>query len=406
MYLLKPILTATLFSLFIYMEEFNISSEIIDTVAGLGAIYLILTLPKRELAIAGFFIGLFWFFWVGFSMRYYGFPYLIPLVILIFSLFYAFLFYIIGFWKNIWIRGILLISANFIEPFNFNWFKPQIIFINSHFETSIISFGLIVFGVALTIFMVKKKRRFFLFPIPFLLFFSSLAEPVDEVVNPKLKIKVVETNILQEEKWKIENQNQIVQLNINEIEKAIQDNYDMVVIPESTFPLFLNKREDILSQLLQLSNKIIIWTGGLFSENGQYYNSTYLFRNGKFEVAKKVILVPFGEYIPLPKFISHWINKIFFDGVQDFTPASQPTDFTIGEEVYRNAICYEATSQQMYQNSPKFMVAISNNGWFLPSIEPTLQKLLIQHYSNIYGVTVFHSANRKGSGVIYPKCKN
>ena len=57
----------------------------------------------------------------------------------------------------------------------------------------------------------------------------------------------------------------------------------------------------------------------------------------------------------------------------------------------------------MYENPPKYMVAISNNGWFLPSIEPTLQKLLIQHFSNIYGVTVIHSSNMAGTGVIYPR---
>ena len=333
-------------------------------------------------------------------MQYYGFPYLIPVVILFFGIVYGIHFYILGYWENIWIRAILLILVNLFEPFGFNWFKPQIIFINSYFGTSLLDFGLIVTGVAFAIFVQSEKR--WLMPIALLFFYPAIAYPLDEVESPNIKIKVVETYVKQGEKWKLENQNDIVQMNFREIEKAIKEGYDMVVLPESTFPLFLNERIDILSKLLELSSEITIWTGGLLKEGNRYYNSTYLFRNGKFQIAKKVILVPFGEYIPLPDFLAKWINRIFFKGVQDFTPATKPTDFQIGSEKFRSAICYEATSEKMYIDSPKFIVAISNNGWFLPSIEPSLQRLLIQHYANIYRVTIFHSANMRGSGVVRP----
>lgn len=400
--LYRAILTAILFSAFIYMEEFSLQSTILETLFGFGAIYLILTLSRKELSIAGFLIGILWFFWIGFSMRYYGFPYLIPFVILFFGAVYSLHFYLIGYWSNIWIRASLLILVNLLEPFGFNWFKPQIIFINTYFGTSIFEFALIVFGIALLIYNRENKRVLFQF-LPIFLFVLAVAKPIDKTEEPHLKIKVVETKVKQDEKWKKEKQLDIVRMNIREIKKAIDEEYDMVIIPESTFPLFINKRADVIRVLSDLSHEITIWTGGLLSEGGNYYNSAYLFQNGEFKTAKKVVLVPFGEYIPLPKFLSTWINEIFFDGVQDFTSASKPTDFNISGELFRSAICYEASSKELYENSPKFMIAISNNGWFLPSIEPSLQKLLIQHYSNINGVTIFHSANMRGAGVIFPK---
>jgi len=46
------------------------------------------------------------------------------------------------------------------------------------------------------------------------------------------------------------------------------------------------------------------------------------------------------------------------------------------------------------------MIAISNNAWFAPSIEPTIQKLLMEYYARKYGVTIYHAANYKGTGVI------
>jgi apolipoprotein N-acyltransferase len=46
------------------------------------------------------------------------------------------------------------------------------------------------------------------------------------------------------------------------------------------------------------------------------------------------------------------------------------------------------------------MISISNNAWFTPSIEPTLQKLLMQYYSKLYGVTIYAVANGSSNWVI------
>ncbi len=47
------------------------------------------------------------------------------------------------------------------------------------------------------------------------------------------------------------------------------------------------------------------------------------------------------------------------------------TDYTIDGVKYRNAICYEGTSEKLYRDNPKNMILISNNGWVVPSVEPT-----------------------------------
>jgi len=46
------------------------------------------------------------------------------------------------------------------------------------------------------------------------------------------------------------------------------------------------------------------------------------------------------------------------------------------------------------------MIVLSNNGWFTPSTEPTLQKLLLQYYSKKYGTTIYHSVNMSPSYVV------
>ncbi|HEY9129876.1 MAG TPA: apolipoprotein N-acyltransferase, partial [Sulfurovum sp.] len=129
-------------------------------------------------------------------------------------------------------------------------------------------------------------------------------------------------------------------------------------------------------------------------------NSTYIFTEGKIAVANKVILVPFGESNPLPEFLSNWVNKVFYDGAVDYVASRNVTDYTIDGKVYRNAICFEATSEKLYEGNPENMIVLSNNGWFTPSTEPTLQKLLLQYYSKKYGTTIYHSVNMSDSYVV------
>ncbi|MFW5619501.1 MAG: apolipoprotein N-acyltransferase, partial [Campylobacter hyointestinalis] len=175
-----------------------------------------------------------------------------------------------------------------------------------------------------------------------------------------------------------------------------------VVLPESAFALFLDHQKELLEYLKEKSKRISIVTGSLGYENGTSYNSTYLFLNGDVKRLDKVILVPFGEEIPLPKFATNLINKIFFNGNKDFGAAKEVSDYEIGGVKIRNAICYEATRDEIYANNPKFVIAITNNGWFVPSTEPTLQEILLKYYAYKYNTTIYHSVNGSPSKIITP----
>jgi apolipoprotein N-acyltransferase len=84
----------------------------------------------------------------------------------------------------------------------------------------------------------------------------------------------------------------------------------------------------------------------------------------------------------------------------DYKADSNVTDYTIDGRKYRNAICFEATSERLYEGRPEHMIVLSNNGWFTPSIEPTLQKLLLQYYSRKYGTAIYHAVNMAESYII------
>lgn len=390
------VITALLFSAFIYLEHFGITLKIINTLFGLFALALLLYIPKRSVLSAGFFIGLLWFYWIGYSFKYNNVGYMEPIVTILFALIYMLFFGILALTNSVAIRAVLLFGLSFVEPFDFNWLQIELLFVDSYLGIYKYQLFLVLLALSLPFYLKKSSYRYA--PLLLIILGINFTPPIQK--EAPLKIKLVSTDILQDKKWQKESLAPTIALIFKEIHEAKNSGYDLVVLPESVFPLYMNKAPQIIEELRYLSHDIAIVAGSLLSEDGMQYNVTYMFENGEFEVAKKLVLVPFGEYIPLPKFAQEFINKIFFGGASDFKTAATPTDFTIKGVKFRNAICYEATCQEIYGGDVDFVLAISNNAWFAPSIEPTLQKLLMRYYARKNGTTIYHSANYKGSGII------
>lgn len=393
--LLLSLLTALSFSGFIYFEYFHLPASFLNTLNALLAISLLLTGTKRAILMSGFFIGLLWFYWIGYSFQYYGMSWMVPLVSLGFGFVYLLFFGTLALTYNVYLRAIILFILSFVAPFYFNWMQIELIFVNSYFGVEKWQYIIILLSLSLTL-TLPKPLRFF---TPLLLIFALNFNQVAPKQIP-LKIKLVSTDIPQELKWLPQMRHKITLNNLANIDKAIKDGYELVVLPESAFTMFLNQHPDVVSALQARSYKIAILTGALYDENGQHYNVSYLFHNGKIDIAKKMVLVPFGEYIPLPKFMRRTINDTFFNGASDYLSANKPTDFVIKNTRFRNAICYEATTPEIYQDNPKCVIAMSNNAWFTPSIEPTLQALLLKYYAHKNNTRIYHVTNGSGSSII------
>jgi apolipoprotein N-acyltransferase len=398
-YIIKGFLVALLLSLFIYLHYFNLTNpyflKSITTISALFAFYIILRTSKEVLFWIGAFSGLLWFYWIGFSFRYYDMLFALPLMALVLAIVYGLIFWFIGIFSPI-IRALLLLLLSHIHPLNFNWFIPELSLIDSFFGIQKWQFALLLLALALSI-MIKHPLRYLTLTIMIAALNFTKPTPLP---LPQQRIYLSALHTPQRLKWQESYKEESIQINLNIIYDAIIKKYDIVLLSESAFALFLNKDEGLLKKLLTLSKEITIVTGALYFDGKNSYNATYYFINGSFQVANKVVLVPFGEEIPLPKFISRVINDIVYNGADDYIAASKPSDIMIKGERFRNAICYEATREELFVGNPKFMLAISNNAWFTPSIEPTLQKLLLRYFSRLHHTVIFHSANMGENAVI------
>ncbi len=400
-YIIKGLITALFFSTFIYLAYFNIEYKILNTILALISIYLLLKIERKSLVFTGFFTGIFWFYWIGISFQYYDLNYLAPLIILFLGLLYAAIFYLIALYDKVFFRIFMIFILSYIHPFGFNWFIPELVFIDSFFSTSKEYFAIILVSIVMFISLNNKTKILALIPLYFALLNPNTNTNKD---NLSFNISMPQLNVLQDQKWAKKHISSIINNNLKLIDIAIKEKKDLIILPETSFPILLNNDEFLMQELINKSEKIDIILGALYLENKEYYNTTFHFSKGDIKIAKKVILVPFGEEIPLPKFFVDLINDTFYKGAQDYKKAKKPTDFIIKDTKFRNAICYEATSDEIYQNlkGVKYMIASSNNAWFTPSIEPILQKLILKYYSKKYNITIFHSINGSKNYIIRP----
>ncbi|MCF6172611.1 MAG: apolipoprotein N-acyltransferase [Campylobacteraceae bacterium] len=396
-YIIKAFVIAFYLSIFIYLEYFHINSKLLNSLFAIIGFYTLLKANRYEFFWSGFFIGIFWFYWISLSFRYYDLAYLIPVIILGIALIYGLIFRFIAIFDNIYLKTILLFCLSFFAPFGFNWLKLELTLTNTYFGTNTVLYALFLFAIILLIKFSKWYKILAIF-----IFAVCLYQPMQKTTQTKLNIKITNLNINQSDKWNPKFETTLVKQNFTLIKDAIDKKFDLIILPESAFPQYLNLHIDETDRLKKLSLKIGIITGGLTYENDKIYNSAYFFNKGKMQIGHKIVLVPFGEEIPLPNFIKTYINKIFFDSAKDYSKAKKPTDFVTKGTKFRSAICFEATTRELFENSPKRMIAISNNAWFKPSIEPVLQHLLLKLFATRNNTTIYHSANGGISGIIYP----
>ena len=91
--IIKAFVGAILISNFILADV--LGGEILNFISPFFAIagfYLLLKFDRHGFFWTGFFIGILWFYWIGFSLVYYKLSYLIPLEILAIGIIYGALF--------------------------------------------------------------------------------------------------------------------------------------------------------------------------------------------------------------------------------------------------------------------------------------------------------------------------
>ncbi len=235
----------------------------------------------------------------------------------------------------------------------------------------------------------------------------------DEVIKDTITVAVVQPSVHQTNKWSKEYYDSIMRQTWDLFATLDPSNVSLIVFPETAIPADMNisvKEYEFLDGYAKKNNTAIV-IGALSKIRGKergkkgysVYNSAFLFGSG-YPAAeyRKIHLVPFSEKIPFDN-IFPVVNYVDLGGGDfsqgDSLPVWQPGNFS-------PLICYEAIYGGILRDAKrkgaKFIVNITNDGWFMRSIAPYQHLNLVRAHAVENGIGVVRAANTGISAFIEP----
>lgn len=249
----------------------------------------------------------------------------------------------------------------------------------------------------------------------FLAVFGSLRIAAHPYQPSDTVIRLVQPAIPQTLKWHPAVLEQNLEKHIKMSQLPGYDRVDFVIWSETAFPFPLEM--DIYHrQLLQYAvpPEGYLITGALRyqcpSEQNRRcdtYNSMFVLDDsGKIiDYYDKSHLVPFGEYIPLRRFLPSWIRPIA-NAVGSFETGSGPKVINIpGQPSLGGLICYEVIFPHRIldsANRPQWLVNLTNDGWYGDSAGPRQHLAATKLRAAEEGITIARSAGSGISALISP----
>ncbi len=398
-----------------------------------------LSLSRQVVAVGYWYgFGLFaaGFYWIGNALLIdvNTFGWLYPVTLLGSGAFFG-LFTIIPFW--LWKKGVGIwhkvfgfaaawVIMEFVRSFiftGFPWnllgtawaFHPVFIQTASIWGTYGLSFVMLLWAGALYAYMqnYNNKNAVIFLLIPFLLLvFGSWRFYGYKDYDSEVTVRLVQPSISQKMKWDRLSLEDNFYKYIKMSQAPGLEKVDFVIWGETATPFDLDYEPFYRQKIIKAVPPQGYLITGLVrhddeSNNYQPYNSMYVIDDNGNTAAyyDKHHLVPFGEYVPLRKYLPEWVRPI----------ANVVADFGIGEP-YKNIslptypsfgslICYEIIFPDAVvnrDNPPQWLVVLTNDGWYGKSFGPYQHLVAAQMRAVEEGITVVRSANSGISAVINP----
>ncbi len=221
--------------------------------------------------------------------------------------------------------------------------------------------------------------------------------------NGKVRVSLIQTNILDKhllnESKKLDILKDLTQL----AKKTPQRN--LIIFPEAAWPYTLDSAGR--KKLKYFTNKIDrdILIGAITEIEKKYYNSAiYLNQSGRIvDQYHKINLVPFGEYVPLRRYLK--FIKVL-NSIGDITPGEEAKVFSYHDKKFSVLICFEDIFPNYVANVARdkdFLINITDDSWFYGQPEAT-QHLSIMALRAIENrIAIVRAANTGISGWVSPQ---
>jgi apolipoprotein N-acyltransferase len=224
-----------------------------------------------------------------------------------------------------------------------------------------------------------------------------------------LKVAIIQGSIDQSLKWNKAFQEQTINIYSEGTLKYLDKKPDLVIWPETAVPFSFFNENHLTPQLFQLAqetNAFLLFGSPAFASQGgemKFYNRAYLLGpKGRLEFYDKVHLVPFGEYVPLKKFLP-FVGKMV-QAIGDFSPGPGSTGLPFSKGKIGVLICFESIfpelSRAYARDGCRLLVNITNDAWFGKTSAPYQHLSMLTFRAIENRVWVARAANTGFSAVI------
>jgi apolipoprotein N-acyltransferase len=215
--------------------------------------------------------------------------------------------------------------------------------------------------------------------------------------GPPLKVALIQGNISQDIKWNPAFQEATVAIYERLSRRAAAERCDLLVWPESAAPFFFQNDARYAARIKGLARETmsyLVFGSPAFESEGErtrYLNSAFLLSPAGEVLGRsdKIHLVPFGEYVPLARFLP-FVSKLV-EGIGDFSPGEKATPLNTGKGEIGVLVCFEGIfpelSRAYVRAGSRLLVNISNDAWYKRSSAP------FQHLA----MTVFRAVENRVS---------
>lgn len=202
----------------------------------------------------------------------------------------------------------------------------------------------------------------------------------------RTRVSVLQGNISQADKWDDQYKESTVDTYCDLVLKAAEDEPDLIVFPETALPFYYGLEKAISDQVDRCIRQAKTWFivgSPALGENSQgytYYNRAYVIDGfsiprGQYD---KIHLVPFGEYVPLGRYLP-FLGKLTAQAGNFSSGDKQALPLEYGRGSAGMLICFEVIfpglARNMANRGANILVTITNDAWFGRTSAPA------QHFS-------------------------
>lgn len=227
-----------------------------------------------------------------------------------------------------------------------------------------------------------------------------------------IKLRLVQGNIKQEMKWDSEQKykNFLKHINLS-ISKPL-DNISAVIWSETAIPYAIDNSSELKRMLRRatppqgvlISGALRLEVNNNSSQITNAWNSVFAFdKKGVIDSYDKHHLVPFGEYVPLQKYLP-FVQKIT-QGSVGFSKGDGPKTIVTKDFSFSPLICYEVIFSDKTldkKSRPDLLANLTNDAWFGKSSGPYQHFDMSKMRAIEYGIPMARVANSGITALIDP----